>query len=89
MYTIIIDTSNNNKVVNYFPTKKEAENYIREKFANTSTNESWREFRENFEFIRPNKEWAETHDITLEDICEKIYDYGYASRSIGHLWHYA
>ena len=74
MYTIIIDSANNDKVVNWFETKKQAEKYLREKFANTNTNESWREFRDRFYFVRPNAEVAQESGLGLEDICRMLHE---------------
>ena len=62
----LIDSSNNNRVVGFFDTKREANDYIQGKFWTSSENCSFKEFKENFFFV-PKKEMD-----------EKVHKYGKA-----------
>lgn len=55
MKVYLIDSANNNKVVNFFDSKKEAEAHILNKYYNSNLNESFKEFRENFYFVPKNE----------------------------------
>jgi len=51
MKNYLIDSTNNNKVVGDFGTKKEAREYLKVKFKNSSINENWKEYQEDFFFV--------------------------------------
>ncbi len=51
MKVYLIDSANNNRVVDDFESKKEGLKYLKIKFNNSSINESWKEYREDFFFV--------------------------------------
>jgi len=70
MKVYLIDSSNANKVINLFATKREAKEYIKNKYYTTNTNETLKEFKENFYFV-PEKELKEK----AKKYGSRIYNY--------------
>lgn len=51
MKVYLIDSSNNNKVIGEFQSKKDATTYLSNKFDTINTNETKEEFFDNFFFV--------------------------------------
>ena len=48
MKTYLIDSANNNQIINLFDTKKEIKVYLKNRFNETSSNETKKEFFDRF-----------------------------------------